>query len=715
MSAELDGMVGRLKIEVQAIIGFARLTSGDQFEVSIKHGTQKWKTRGKTQPDRTQRWESTSQTFTCYPDHLFVVKVSEVRMIKSKVLSERHFDPTKFFAPQPLLVTMNLNSIGSLKLKFVVSWLPLITTQIQKSTTTDLDFRNNNHAEAVDSETRPRVCLREKKRGRQVATDGKWRSSTNILDSVYKDLSRSIPTIDDLTAFPAHQRSESAAPRTAKPQLGTSILNEEAWTRSISMNQLKCPTRSHSDDDSSGVSSAAPKSSASSIQHSPPLTHERVDLMLQFVERLRVGLAPLQANEWPEIAGFEVVMLNWEALLKLNRAVLVEQTRGQRSTNRLVKRSSIYVQHSPQSDEHNFENDSGIDSLRQAKRFHHTQMASDSTTCGPSQRRFRQIRERRRSLGFGLDDPTEFFNSQKTATGNAEIDLCLEHHFVKSITVLEELKSLRGPMEYRLNDLLNQLEQNTIALEELMRITKMLPAIPNIGNLLIDLGADQDQQETWLSTVYPMGYSLMVPMDRLRVNLQTIVAPIVQSCYPNLINKVVDSLLQLINNKTNGYVSIFEFVACFQSKHTASFIENLAHESYIIDSLESRNSAAVRDIMKRLQQVPIVPPVEALRHIGLAIGAPECQDAIRSYLKSASNFLQTDLAAAFINLLEHKDPETRIGACRALAILCNETAIESLEFLAVDDSEARVKSESRKSIDRIRSAFADYQQEITKI
>ena len=44
-------------------------------------------------------------------------------MIKCKLLSERHFEPTRFLAPQPLLVTMSLNSIGSLKLQIVVSWL----------------------------------------------------------------------------------------------------------------------------------------------------------------------------------------------------------------------------------------------------------------------------------------------------------------------------------------------------------------------------------------------------------------------------------------------------------------------------------------------------------------------------------------------------------------------------------------------------------------
>ena len=142
-----------------AIIGFARICTGDVFEVCIRHGHQRWRTRGKTQPDRSQRWDlqppiASIQVLWNVPVQ---VRVLEIGFLRARCLSERQFDPAKFAAAQPQLVTMNLNSSGSLKLRLVVTWLPLLSSNIPSQFNNMLNQKqlqvkengfnnNNNHA-----------------------------------------------------------------------------------------------------------------------------------------------------------------------------------------------------------------------------------------------------------------------------------------------------------------------------------------------------------------------------------------------------------------------------------------------------------------------------------------------------------------------------------------------------------------------------------------
>jgi hypothetical protein len=72
-----------------------------------------------------------------------------------------------------------------------------------------------------------------------------------------------------------------------------------------------------SEDDSSGVSSLGAAGSVG--RRSLHATCERVDSLLQLIERLRTSLAPLRSEEYAEVAAFEAAMLSWEAALKVRK------------------------------------------------------------------------------------------------------------------------------------------------------------------------------------------------------------------------------------------------------------------------------------------------------------------------------------------------------------------------------------------------------------
>ena len=57
--------------------GFARLCPGDVFEVTVRHGTQKWKTKGRVEKGGNQKWEIPEFTFKAVVGDIINIKVSK--------------------------------------------------------------------------------------------------------------------------------------------------------------------------------------------------------------------------------------------------------------------------------------------------------------------------------------------------------------------------------------------------------------------------------------------------------------------------------------------------------------------------------------------------------------------------------------------------------------------------------------------------------------
>ncbi|KAK6034158.1 hypothetical protein COOONC_28338 [Cooperia oncophora] len=118
-------------------------------------------------------------------------------------------------------------------------------------------------------------------------------------------------------------------------------------------------------------------------------------------------------------------------------------------------------------------------------------------------------------------------------------------------------------------------------------------------------------------------------------------------------------------------VTAFHFVGVFKGRHFESYIENLGHDAWMISMLSSGQTSRVLQVADRLSRIPMVPPIESLKQIGMILADGEEQNRIvlERYLLSARGRLHSDLISSYLSLLEVDEEVARLGAIRALSIL----------------------------------------------
>lgn len=124
--SSFESLMGTFLFEMKGIQGFARICTGDVFEVVVKHGDQKWKSRGRVMKNNEQLWENKFILFKALFNEALCIKAVEVRGLgKNILLGNKFCEIHDLFSAHPQQMTINLNPSGSLKLNLIITWNPL--------------------------------------------------------------------------------------------------------------------------------------------------------------------------------------------------------------------------------------------------------------------------------------------------------------------------------------------------------------------------------------------------------------------------------------------------------------------------------------------------------------------------------------------------------------------------------------------------------------
>ncbi|XP_073666504.1 rho family-interacting cell polarization regulator 2 isoform X7 [Tursiops truncatus] len=125
IEAELEKQLGEFSIKMKGLAGFARLCPGDQYEIFMKYGRQRWKLKGRIEVNGKQTWDGEEMVFLPLIIGLISIKVTELKGLATHLLVGSVTCETKeLFAARPQVVAVDINDLGTIKLNLEITWYP---------------------------------------------------------------------------------------------------------------------------------------------------------------------------------------------------------------------------------------------------------------------------------------------------------------------------------------------------------------------------------------------------------------------------------------------------------------------------------------------------------------------------------------------------------------------------------------------------------------
>lgn len=229
LESELESHMGEFHVKMKGLAGFARLCAGDQYEVLMRYGRQRWRLRGRVEVSNKQIWDSEEYIFMPLVTELLSIKVTELKSLANHVVvGSVSCEMLDLFCPLPQTLAVDINDLGTVKLNLEVTWSPFDKDDQTSSSSTVSKRLLSNQSPPDTPSMREQVFYSLLKRQGEVENGTVWSNSSESSDD------SSSPAL----AHPAQRLTASNLLQTTLTnQLSLSPHKSSASTPSLSSNQ----------------------------------------------------------------------------------------------------------------------------------------------------------------------------------------------------------------------------------------------------------------------------------------------------------------------------------------------------------------------------------------------------------------------------------------------------------------------------------------------
>ncbi|KAL3842257.1 hypothetical protein ACJMK2_020290 [Sinanodonta woodiana] len=707
VEAHLENMMGTFHCKLKGIAGFARLCPGDHFEVTIRHGNQKWKTRGRVEKSGSQKWDVPEHTFKAVIGDILNIKGVELRSFKSIVLGQKNCETKELFSANPQLMTVSLNVNGSLKLSLVISWNPL--EGVDESAT----FFESPLSRPQGTPRRRPVSV--------ITLNGEFNETENDNFNSERRLAGAASlhqTKDDnfILRTSAHQVSVEPTAATYHGSVPTFRHSEyypgsvEASPWTVGSTDLIAASASFSNVETTSetVTQAAESMQSTGYSQSlPPV----FSFNLYNPKTYSSGHIATKDDNWTleEViqslsSTLEDYHGQYRELQKLEDLIISLEQMIRKHSGGSSRSSSISV---------SIENALGaFDFLDSEEALNEpTESPPRSPGCTRPESTAKTGDSGIESLAQRLSEDTQLGSSLGSSplppsTGSEQVDHCLMFHLCYCERLLENL-GVFGPLKCKEIYALDKLQKQADVIESLIKIAKSSSAESDLLSVMSSLSSDKSLREFWVKCTD--NTSLYIYPDRLVTALERKYGTMFMDKYNLDPVRVCQHLVTRILNipvfnpnerKSTWIITLHQFILYFQEEGGLKHVEDVADEMRLMDRLTSGiPDSVIKTILTLRDQLPSAP---CLKIIGtLLIGRDkDVEQCAISYLNLIQKKKENREKAliVFVEGLEDKSEEIRRGACASLAVLEASESSDLLVYVSQTDTSVQVQFRAKEAL-----------------